>query len=201
VRYFFYMYLVMQLLLGAPLDTLIDREHGLPTWYDPGLQREALEAWLDLQEAGEADGLKITEFSDYRSYVSQERIFARETGKHGEDALNASARPGHSEHQLGTAFDVAWPGVPLGALDPRNEYLYAWLESNAHKYGFIISYPFKQDAVWPFNNRWMPLVTEYIYEPWHIRYLGKDLAERIFDTGYIDPKSPILPQDFYTPWP
>lgn len=201
MRYWLYLYLAMQLLLGAPLDTLIDREHGLPAWYDPGLQREALEAWLALQEAGVAEGLKMVDFSDYRSYAHQERIFARETGEYGGEALTSSARPGYSEHQLGTAFDVAWPGVPLGALDPRNERLYAWLESNAHHFGFIISYPYKESKVWPFNNRWMPLVTEFIYEPWHIRYLGKDSAKRIFDAGYLDPKSPTLPQDFLTPWP
>jgi D-alanyl-D-alanine carboxypeptidase len=201
VRYLLYLYLAMQLILGAPLDTLIDREHGLPLWYDPGLKEEALEAWLDLQDAAEADGLKIIDFSDYRSYSYQERVFARETDKYGGDALYSTAWPGYSEHQLGTAFDVAWPGVSLGARDPRNERLYAWLESNAQEYGFILSYPFKLGAVWPFNNRWMPMVTEYIYEPWHIRYLGKDLAKRIFDAGYLDPMSPVLPQDFLAPWP
>jgi D-alanyl-D-alanine carboxypeptidase len=201
MRSLIYLYLAMQLLLGAPLDTLIDREHGLPSWYDPGLQQEALEAWLDLQKAGEAEGLQFTDFSNYRSYTYQESVFARHIGAFGESSLNTTARPGYSEHQLGTAFDVGWPGVPLGARDPRNERLYKWLESSAHEFGFIISFPHKQGDVWPFSNRWMPMVTEYIYEPWHIRYLGKELATRILDAGYLDPQSPVLPQDFLAPWP
>jgi D-alanyl-D-alanine carboxypeptidase len=122
-------------------------------------------------------------------------------GKHGEGADLYSARPGHSEHQLGTALDVTWPGLPLGFPDPRTERLYAWLVENAHRFGFVLSYPLKTFNQWPFHNRLMPVGTSFIHEPWHIRFVGVDLAYEIFQAGYLDPTLPVTPQDFYQPWP
>lgn len=199
--FFLHLYVVMQLLLGAPLDALVDREHPLPPWYDPGTKAEALAAWGHLQQATEAQGLKVVLFSGYRAYEYQAQVLARGRGEGSERADRYLAPPGHSEHQLGTAFDVAWPGVPLGRRDPRNQRLYAWLEENAHRHGFVISYPLKEGDEWPFSNRFMPFVTEYMYEPWHIRYVGISLAHEIHAAGYLDPESPVLPQDFFKPWP
>jgi D-alanyl-D-alanine carboxypeptidase len=195
------LYVAMMLLLGAPLDALVDRQHELPGWYAPGLSQESFEAWSALQQAAVDEGLKLVIFSGYRSYEYQAEVYEREVSSHQERANWYTARPGHSEHQLGTAFDVAWPGVALGADDQRNERIYAWLKDHAHRFGFVISYPYKEGEVWPYNNRWMPMVSEYIQEPWHIRYVGTDLAERIYSAGYLDPLNPILPQDFLSPWP
>ena len=195
------LYIAILLLLGAPLDTLVDREHNLPSWYDPGVCEEAFDAWIVLQNKAIDDGIKITLFSGYRSYQYQMEIYARETLKNQGNVDIYSARPGHSEHQLGTAMDVAWPGVGLGVNDPRNERLYAWLVAKAHIYGFILSYPYKSSEAWPYHNRWLPVVTEYIHEPWHIRYVGIELAEEIYRAGYLNPASPVLPQHFYHPWP
>jgi D-alanyl-D-alanine carboxypeptidase len=192
---------VLLLLLGAPLDTLIDREHGLPSWYDPGVNEEAMQAWEILKTAAESEGLKLILFSEYRSYEYQVDLYDNEVQKRGEQANLYSARPGHSEHQLGTALDVTWPGVKIGTNDPRNASIYSWLEANAHLFGFVLSFPYKVDDKWPFHNRSMFLVTEFIYEPWHIRYVGVDLAQRIYDAGYLDPASPVIPQDFYRQWP
>jgi D-alanyl-D-alanine carboxypeptidase len=111
------------------------------------------------------------------------------------------ALPGHSEHQLGTALDVVWPGLKVSTKDDRNEMLFRWLEDNAHLYGFVLSYPMKGVEGWPYDNRIYPEVTDFIHEPWHIRYVGVELAEMIYQAGYLDPNSQTLAQDFYQPWP
>jgi len=194
-------FVVLKLLLGPPLDVLIDLEHDLPPSYDPGLNAAASIAMEELQAAALEDGVNVQVFSDYRSYTYQEEVFARESAAGNSSPEYFSAPAGYSEHQLGTAFDVVWPGVVMGANDPRNDLLYAWLEDNAHRFGFVLSYPLKQSESWPYSNRFMPLVTAYIYEPWHLRFVGVELATTIFDAGYTDPKSPVLPQDFYQTWP
>ena len=194
-------FVVLKLLLGPPLDVLIDLDHGLPPGYDPGLNVAALTAMEELQAAALEDGINVQVFSDYRSYTYQEEVFARESVSGNRSPEQFSAPAGYSEHQLGTAFDVVWPGVVMGADDPRNDLLYTWLEDNAHRFGFVLSYPLKESESWPYSNRFMPLVTAYIYEPWHLRFVGVDLAAVIFEAGYTDPKSPVLPQDFYQPWP
>jgi D-alanyl-D-alanine carboxypeptidase len=201
LRLLFYLYVAMKLLIGPPLDVLVDREHGLPAWYNPGLQEDAFEAWERLLHTGEASGVKLSIFSDYRSFSDQEDVFYREVILHGGRADLFAARPGHSEHQLGTTFDVAWPGIPLGSTDPRNKKLHSWLEMNAHLYGFVLSYPYKEAEEWPFSNRLLPLVTDYIHEPWHIRFVGPELATLIFEAGYLDPRSSLLPQEFFSLWP
>ena len=111
------------------------------------------------------------------------------------------AHPGHSEHQLGTVLDVVWPGLKPATKDERNEMLFRWLEENAHLYGFVLSFPMKVVEDWPYDNRIYPEVTEFIHEPWHIRYVGEELAQKIYQADYLDPNSPTLPQDFYQPWP
>jgi len=194
-------FVVLKLLLGPPLDVLIDLEHGLPPSYDPGLNAAASIAMEELQAAALEDGVNVQLFSDYRSYTYQEEVFARESATSTSSPAYFSAPAGCSEHQLGTAFDLIWPGVVMGANDPRNDLLYTWLEDNAHRFGFVLSYPLKQSESWPYSNRFMPLVTAYIYEPWHLRFVGVELATTIYNAGYTDPKSPVLPQDFYQPWP
>lgn len=201
MRFLLQLYVAILLLAGAPLDTLVDSEHGLPAWYDPGMQVETLMAWDTLQTAASKDGIIMTIFSGYRSYEYQVEVYAREVFERRDQAPLYTTRPGHSEHQLGTAIDVAWPGVPLGLNDVRNKRLYNWLKDNAHYFGFVISYPYKTSDTWPYHNRWLPVVTEYIYEPWHIRYIGISQAQAIYDADYLDPGSGVIPQDFCRVWP
>jgi D-alanyl-D-alanine carboxypeptidase len=192
-------HLVALLLLGAPLDTLVSREHGLPEWYAPGEWEEARQA-LDalIQDLG----LPVRVASGYRSFEVQAEAYARVVGQYGQErADQVIARPGHSEHQLGTAFDLAWAGVPIEWDVPRNRQLWEALSERAHRYGFVLSYPRKESDNWPYSNRWYPLITEVRWEPWHIRYVGVELATAMVDRGYLDPRSSVLPQDFYTPWP
>jgi len=193
--------ILLQLLLGPPLDALVDRGHGLPAWYAPGPNAQAVRALDELQAAAWEDQIRLAVYSGYRSYAYQAKVIER-AGRAGSAQPAAYlASPGHSEHQLGTAFDVVWPGLRVEMLDDRNLMLFAWLEQNAHRYGFVLSYPLKHTDTWPFSNRWLPGVTEYIYEPWHLRFVGRPLAGQIHDSGYLDPDSGVLPQDFYRPWP
>ncbi|NIM94269.1 MAG: hypothetical protein GTO18_11245 [Anaerolineales bacterium] len=191
--------IVTLLLLGAPNDALVDRDHSLPSWYAPGEQqeaREALEALIDSLD------YPVDVFSGFRSYQEQLEAYETLVKKEGlERADQVIARAGHSEHQLGTAFDLAWVGLPVEFNVPRNRRLWSDLEANAHKYGFVISFPLKEIDQWPYDNRWYPAVTEFRWEPWHLRFVGVELATKIVEAGYLDPTSPVLPQDFYEPWP
>jgi D-alanyl-D-alanine carboxypeptidase len=194
-------YIVLRLLLGAPLDTLVTRDQGLPAWYAPGGNEAAIAALEEMQLVADSQGVKLWVNSSYRDYAYQQEVIRRQASNQPERYRSYSAAPGHSEHQLGTAFDVAWAGLPVESLDGRNLELFQWLEQNAYEFGFVISYPYKEVPEWPFHNRWLPVVTEYIHEPWHIRFVGEALARKMWEQGYLDPQSPILPQDYYHPWP
>ena len=88
--------------------------------------------------------------------------------KDGEEVANTyAAKPGHSEHQTGLAFDI-------GSVDRSfaNTSEAKWIEENAHLYGFIVRYPDNKTDI-----------TGYIYEPWHVRYLGKETAKKVWESG------------------
>lgn len=194
-------YVVLKLLIGPPLNVRVGAQHGLLEWYAPGENYQARQALEAMTQAAEEQGFKLAVFSGYRSYEYQARVYAREKQNWPERVDEFIARPGHSEHQLGTAFDVAWPGLPVESLDTRNIRLFRWIEANAHDYGFILSYPLKTFDEWPYSNRWRPYMSEFIYEPWHIRFVGGELAADMFAAGYLDPESKFFPQDFFQPWP
>jgi D-alanyl-D-alanine carboxypeptidase len=118
-----------------------------------------------------AAGVPIALVSGYRSHAQQEKTFAYWVSIAGhEEALRTSARPGHSEHQLGTVIDVTSEGgaAPWEYADWGATPAGAWTVRNAWRYGFVMSYPSVA-----FER------TCYAYEPWHYRYVGRDLAERI----------------------
>ena len=113
--------------------------------------------------------------SAYRSYDTQAATFEMWVRRSGyEQALKFSARPGHSEHQLGTTIDFTTaPGVPLSGKfgdSPSGK----WLGRNGWKYGFIMSYPEGKRRI-----------SCYGYEPWHWRYVGRDLARQVHESGQV----------------
>lgn len=129
-----------------------------------------------MRKAAKRAGAAIAVRSAYRSYQDQVATFAywvRVSGRKA--ALKASARPGHSEHQLGTTIDfrsasstkAPWDYRDWATTDPG-----AWMKANAWRYGFVMSYPKGKQSV-----------TCYAYEPWHYRYVGRTLARRIHDSG------------------
>lgn len=125
-------------------------------------------------DAGKAGGA-LAIFSSYRSYQEQIWSFGHWSNVLGPSALMSSARPGHSEHQLGLAIDFkAYGGpVPWAYRDfARETAAGAWLAKNAWKYGFIMSYPWNKTAQ-----------VCYGYEPWHYRYVGRAEAAAIHASG------------------
>jgi D-alanyl-D-alanine carboxypeptidase len=125
-----------------------------------------------LAAAAQAAGTPLAIQSAYRSFATQEATFAYWVGVGGHaQALLTSARPGHSEHQLGTAIDFTSAtdlAAPWASPDWAQTDTGAWLATHAWQFGFVMSYPRgAQDA------------TCYVYEPWHYRYVGRLYAAAI----------------------
>lgn len=129
-----------------------------------------------MAKAARRAGAGIAVQSAYRSYRYQVGTFARWVAQSSEaEARTVSARPGHSEHQLGTALDLrsADDLTPPWALDDfATTTAGAWLHEHAWEYGFVMSYP-----------RGAQDETCYAYEPWHYRYVGRELAAAIHASG------------------
>ena len=128
-----------------------------------------------MRRAAKAAGKPIAVSSAYRSYAKQSAWFDADVLALGyEGALIHTARPGHSEHQLGTTIDFrskrATDTSPDG--DWANTKAGRWMKNNAWKYGWVMSYPQGKTAV-----------TCYQYEPWHYRYFGRTVAAQIQGSG------------------
>jgi D-alanyl-D-alanine carboxypeptidase len=128
-----------------------------------------------MADAARQAGVPFVVFSAYRSEERQVQVLASLVGSLGTDAaLDLSARPGHSEHQLGTTVDLTDPpGTPEWEGDWGESPAGRWLAANAWQYGFIMSYP----------REVSPAITCYEYEPWHFRYFGRAEAAAIHDSG------------------
>jgi D-alanyl-D-alanine carboxypeptidase len=181
-----------ELVVGDPAtdwpSIVIDRAHRLPDDFAPSDLVEVTAAGFEsrdqvraiivddlaaLRAAAEANGTPIVVISAYRSFSYQAQLFAGRTALVGEEAAALeTARPGHSEHQLGTAIDVLDPGggelTEAFAATPAGQ----WIAAHAHEYGFVVSYP--EGA----RDR-----SCYEYEPWHLRYVGRDTAAEIRESG------------------
>lgn len=147
---------------------LVNKTYHLPKNYDPKVNEEALKNLKKMQADAKALGLSIPLISGYRSYETQENLYNKYVKKDGEKKANTySAKPGESEHQTGLAFDI-------GSVDRSfaNTIEAKWLAENAYLYGFIIRYPKDKTNV-----------TGYIYEPWHVRYLGEKKAKDVYLSG------------------
>jgi D-alanyl-D-alanine carboxypeptidase len=159
----------------APTDLVAARRAGFDD--DRPVRAVIVPDLAALREAAAAAGAWLELQSAYRSYGYQERVFASWVEVDGrEAALATSARPGHSEHQLGTAVDLRSAGGPApwdvedwGAT-PEG----AWLREHAWRFGFVMSYP--PDA----RAR-----SCYAYEPWHWRWVGRELAAEIHARGLL----------------
>jgi D-alanyl-D-alanine carboxypeptidase len=176
------------------LLVVVDRDHALAADYEPPdlvniadfgirardksmqLRRIIIQDLKAMFDAAEIAGHKLMVFSAYRSYKTQERVYNYWVSTLGqEEADRSSARPGHSEHQLGTTVDVT-------ALDLKGDVYNdfgsseagIWMANNAYKFGFVMSYPEGSE-----------LLTGYKHEPWHYRYVGKQVAKAIFENKLI----------------
>ena len=139
------------------------------------MRPEAAAALEELFDGAAEAGLTLYATSGFRSYSTQKAIWDRKLEKMNEAAANKSvAKPGYSEHQTGLAMDVegeTTKGTGLTeAFGSSPEGI--WLAEHCHEYGFIIRYP--KDKI---------NITGYIYEPWHIRYVGREAAKEITELG------------------
>jgi LAS superfamily LD-carboxypeptidase LdcB len=138
------------------------------------MRREAADALVRLLSAARDDGIQIVALSGYRSYQEQVQVLAEEIAAYGpEQAHRQVADPGHSEHQLGLAVDVATARAPFDLEEEFGETPEGkWVLANATRFGFVVSYPQGKEPI-----------TGYTYEPWHIRYVGLPLARQIAASG------------------
>ena len=148
---------------------IANKSYPLPADYNPGkILIEADIAFKEMQSAAAKDGITLTIVSGFRSYTRQQTLYNNYVARDGKEAADRySARPGYSEHQSGLAMD-------LNSVDDSFAYTKEakWIAENCARFGFIVRYPEGKEAI-----------TGYIYEPWHVRYLGVDLAESITASG------------------
>jgi len=150
------------------LNTILGTRTGLC------LTSNALDAFKILAEAAKKDGLTIKVSSAFRSYDTQKSLYAAALKSSGTGTSISTAKPGYSEHQLGTTMDIAGSSNNYSSASdsfggtPED----IWLTKNAYLYGFIQSYPKGKESI-----------TGYKYEPWHYRYVGIKKAKEVHDSG------------------
>lgn len=152
---------------------LVNKEYALPMGYDPGEDPEALEYLNKMMAAClEETGEQLTAYSGYRSYEYQKSLFNRYAEKDGYDkAVMYSAKPRHSEHESGLAYDIGGRDQSYWLKEAfENTEEGIWLRDNAHRFGYILRYP-----------KGKTHITGYIYEPWHFRYIGIEDARNVYE--------------------
>ena len=169
---------------------VVDTERALPSSYVPDDLENISQAGFEftpgmalrglvmadlraMREAAAANGTPISLLATFRTHAQQADLYSRRTEELGSsEAGSRVARPGHSEHQLGTTIDVTSEGAAdvdqSWAASPTGQ----WIASNAHQFGFLLSYPSGAEER-----------TCYDFEPWHLRYVGRELAAAVIDSG------------------
>lgn len=154
---------------------LVNKTYALPSNYNPGENSEAVAQLNKMAKAAREEiGKSIQSVSGFRSYDYQKNLFNRYAKKDGvEKASTYSARPGHSEHQTGLAFDIGGKDKSHWVKDSfANTEEAKWLKDNAHRFGYILRYP-----------KGKTNITGYKYEPWHFRYIGVDHATKVYQNN------------------
>lgn len=147
---------------------VVNKTYTLPSNYGNGLTSETTNNFEIMKKDALKEGLNIYISSGFRSYNRQKTIYNNYVNRDGQkNADTYSARAGHSEHQSGLAFDVNDINTAFANTKEGK-----WLNENCYKYGFILRYPKGK------TNE-----TGYMYEPWHFRYVGSSLAEKLYNGG------------------
>ena len=158
---------------------IVNTQHPLPADYSPTslqtvgneqLRSEAADNVTKLIAGAKTYGINLKIISGYRSYAAQKSVYNSYVTRDGQTRADTySARPGYSEHQTGLAADL---GHGNGQCDLEICFATSaggmWLAAHAHDYGFVIRYAEDKTAI-----------TGYQFEPWHIRYVGTDLAAKV----------------------
>ena len=130
------------------------------------MKQEAATSLEELFQNAKQNNITLIGTSAYRSYQTQVNVYNKYYKEKGKEYTKQYvATPGESEHQTGLAIDVTNPSRCFDKTSIEAQ----WLANNAYKYGFILRYPENKEDV-----------TGYSYEPWHIRYVGKSVAEKIY---------------------
>jgi len=147
---------------------IANKTYSLPSNYGSGLTSTTQNAFNKMKADASSLGLNIYISSGYRSYYDQKYIYNNYVARDGQAAADRySARAGHSEHQTGLAFD-------LNTIDDSFTYTNEgkWVRDNCYKYGLILRYPQGKESI-----------TGYMHESWHLRYVGVDLATKLYNGG------------------
>lgn len=165
------------------LDVYVSKNYKLPADYVPDdlviftllpekkIRRVVSIALDKMCVAALKDNMRLIPFSGYRSFAYQKQLYDNYVLENGrEKADTYSARPGHSEHQTGLAVDIRSSTLE----DNLTENDYQWVLKHCYKFGFIVRYPANSSEV-----------TGYKEEPWHLRYLGVELATTLHDNNML----------------
>ncbi|MGA9173547.1 MAG: M15 family metallopeptidase [Thermoactinomyces sp.] len=177
----------------ADLTVVVNKHRNLPAYYVPSdliqpnipfvdqgdkekklMRKEAAHALERLVQAAKKQNIHLVGISGYRSYARQKAIYEANLQEKGKKRTSQfSACPGQSEHQTGLAIDISSPTANLALDESFGETKEGkWLAKHAADFGFIIRYPKGKTGI-----------TGYAYEPWHLRYVGKEIAEEIAEKG------------------
>ena len=163
---------------------LVNKYHQLAPDYEPELvqmdtaytygtaylQREAWEQFKAMADQARTEGVRLWNVSSYRSYGTQKLVYDRYVSQDGQSLADTySARPGSSEHQTGLALDINTASIRAHFEDTPT---YAWLVEHCGEYGFILRYPEGKERI-----------TGYRFEPWHYRYVGREIAKLCMEEG------------------
>lgn len=149
---------------------VVNKTYGLPSTYNPGVDATAKAALDTMIAAAEKDGIKLWVESGFRSYDLQTTIYTSYVSREGQGAADRySARPGFSEHQTGLAFDMNSFDQTFGETAEGK-----WLAAHSWEYGFTMRYPKDKEDI-----------TGFMYEPWHVRYIGYEIAKALYDSGQV----------------
>lgn len=158
---------------------LVNFQHAVPADYELNLVKvqghlfdaDAADDLVAMLNAARAAGHPVYINNAYRSVATQQYMFNKRLYSFMSDGMDEQTAtslitqslmlPGHSEHHLGLAVDLT-----------ATDYSYKWLAENSWQYGFIVRYPEGKSDL-----------TGVIYEPWHFRYVGVELAKELYDSG------------------
>lgn len=147
---------------------IANKTYSLPSDYGNGLTSTTKDAFDKMNADAKSLGLNLWIASGYRSYWTQNTLYNNYVAADGkEEADTYSARPGYSEHQTGLAFDLNSVESSFANTDEGK-----WVKDNCYRYGLIIRYPKGKENI-----------TGYMYEPWHLRYVGVELATKLYNNG------------------
>lgn len=164
--------------LSKGISMLVNKFYALPDDYNPDdivnisiqyaydnqtIKEEVYNNYIRMWKAANDEGLVLIVNSSFRTLEQQKKEYDIAGDEY-------AARPGHSEHQTGLAIDIVTYDIIGNQFEETNEF--KWLQNNAHNYGFILRFPKGKEYL-----------TGYNYESWHYRYLGADLATKVYESG------------------